>query len=142
MKKVIRKDIIRTKLKEMQESIKLAEENLPDAFEEFSKLGLIKDGIYKRVEFAIENIFDVCAIMNADLELGIPESDEGIVDNLVRENILTDVMRNKLKSMKGFRNIVVHAYGKVDDRLAFSILKKHIRDFYEFMDWINDFLNK
>ncbi len=142
MKKVIRKDIIRTKLKEMQESIKLAEENLPDAFEEFSKLGLIKDGIYKRVEFAIENIFDVCAIMNADLELGIPESDEGIVDNLVRENILTDVMRNKLKSMKGFRNIVVHAYGKVDDRLAFSILKKHIRDFYEFMDRINDFLNK
>lgn len=42
---MVRKTIIRTKLKEIEESIKLVEENTPESFEEFSRLGLVKDGI-------------------------------------------------------------------------------------------------
>ena len=33
--------------------------------------GLMEDGIYRRKEFAIKNIFDICAIINAELEPGI-----------------------------------------------------------------------
>ena len=47
----MRETLIRTKIKEIEESLRLVEENLPDTFEEFSRLGLVKDGIYKRVEF-------------------------------------------------------------------------------------------
>ena len=72
--------LIRTKMKEIEESIRLVEEHLPDTFEEFAGLGLIKDGIYKRIEFAIENVFDICAIINTDLELGIPSDDKDIID--------------------------------------------------------------
>jgi len=32
----------------------------------------VKDGICKRIEFAIEDVFDICAIINADLDLGTP----------------------------------------------------------------------
>ncbi len=32
----MRKDIIKTKLKEIEESIKIVEKNLPDKFEEFA----------------------------------------------------------------------------------------------------------
>ena len=136
----MRKDIIKTKLKEIEESIKIVEENLPDKFEEFVKLGLIKDGIYKRMEFAIENVFDICAIINSDLELGIPSNDEDIVDNLVMNEIIDRRMKEKLKAMKGFRNILVHRYGKIDDRIAFNILKENIKDFWLFMEKIEDFL--
>ena len=80
----MRSDIIRIKIKEIEESLQLVEDNLPKSYEEFSKLGLIKDGIFKRLEFCIENIFSICAIINTDLKLGIPESDENIVDNLIR----------------------------------------------------------
>ncbi len=114
----MRKRIIRTKMKEIEESIRLVEEHLPESFEEFSNLGLVKDGIYKRVEFAIENVFDICAIINADLDLGIPGSDEDIVENLIKNNILSMKMKEKLKMMKGFRNILVHRYGKIDDKLS------------------------
>ncbi|KAA0002880.1 MAG: DUF86 domain-containing protein [Thermoplasmata archaeon] len=136
----MRKDIIKTKLKEIEESIKIVEENLPDKFEKFVKLGLIKDGIYKRMEFAIENVFDICAIINSDLELGIPSNDEDIVDNLVMNEIIDKRMKEKLKAMKGFRNILVHRYGKIDDRIAFNILKENIKDFWLFMEKIEDFL--
>lgn len=47
----MREALIRTKIKEIEEGLRLVEENLPDTFEEFSRLGLVKDGIYKRVEF-------------------------------------------------------------------------------------------
>jgi uncharacterized protein YutE (UPF0331/DUF86 family) len=63
---------------------------------------LIKDGIYKRIESSIENIIDICAIINTDLDLAIPESDENILDNLNKEDIISNEMADVLKNMKGF----------------------------------------
>ncbi|MHC1565161.1 MAG: type VII toxin-antitoxin system HepT family RNase toxin [Candidatus Syntropharchaeales archaeon] len=139
-KGIIRTDIIRTKIKEIEESLNLVAEHLPSTFEEFSGLGLIKDGIYKRMEFCIENVFDICAIINTDLELGVPRDDEDIIVNLVKNEILSEEMREKLKGMKGFRNIVVHRYGAIDDKLAFEILKENSGDFYAFIKRIEEFM--
>jgi len=136
----MRKEIIRTKIKEIVEGIGLVEEHLPDTFEEFSGMGLIKDGIYKNIEFAIENVFDICAIINTDLELGIPSDEEDILENLVKSEILSDETKEKLRAMRGFRNIVVHRYGKIDDKIAFEILKENLRDFYVFIKRIKEFL--
>jgi len=136
----MRSALIRTKLKEIEESIGLVEEHLPATFEAFSQLGLVKDGMYKQLEFALENIFDICAIINADLELGIPRTDEDVVEHLVKGDVLSEELRTKLKSMKGFRNILVHRYGKIDDKLAFSLLKDELRDCYVFIRRIKEFL--
>lgn len=134
----MRISLIKTKIKEIGESLDMIEEYLPDDLEEFLSLGIIKDGIYKRLEFCIENVFDICAVLNADYNLGIPGSDEDIVDNLIRNKILPEEMKGKLGSMKGFRNIIVHRYGKLDDDLAFSIASENLGDFYEFIALIND----
>ena len=129
MTESIRDTAIRIKLQEMTESVDTVKEHLPHSADSFRQLGIIKDGIYKRAEYAIENVFDICAILNADLHLGVPGTDEDILDNLVQHGVLTPGMRQNLKAMKGFRNIVVHRYGAIDDAFAFSILKEHIGDF-------------
>ena len=49
-------------------------------------------------------------------------------------------MGEKLKAMRGFRNIVVHRYGRIDDRIAFEILKENLQDFYAFIRKIEEFL--
>jgi len=49
-------------------------------------------------------------------------------------------MKGKVRLMKGFRNIVVHKYGRIDDKLAFDILKSSMGDFQEFIEYINRFL--
>lgn len=51
-------------------------------------------------------------------------------------------MGKKLRLMKGFRNILVHRYGKIDDTLAFKILTESISDFYDFIKEIEKFLEK
>jgi uncharacterized protein YutE (UPF0331/DUF86 family) len=109
----LRATLIRSKLAEIEESIELVSEHIPGGFEDFSRLGLVKDGIYKRTEFAIENVFDICAIINSDLMLEMPESEEGIVENLADRGILNKEMLEKIRKMKGFRNIVVHRYGRM-----------------------------
>lgn len=127
----IRDTVIRIKLQEMGESVDMVREHLPDSVESFGRLGIIKDGIYKRIEYAI---------VNADLRLGVPGTDEDILENLVRHGVFGPEMRQSLKAMKGFRNIVVHRYGAIDDALAFSILTEHIGDFALFRQEVERFL--
>jgi len=138
----MRTSLIRTKVTEIEESLQMVEEHLPDDIEDFLSLGIVKDGIYKRLEFCIENVFDICVVLSADHNLGIPGSDEDIVDNLVKSKILPDEMKEKLASMKGFRNIMVHRYGKLDDELAFNILSDHLGDFHEFIVLIDDYIER
>ena len=136
----LRATLIRSKLAEIEESIELVSEHIPESFDDFSRLGLVKDGIYKRTEFAIENVFDICAIINSDLMLEMPENEEDIIENLAYKDILNKEMAEKLRRMKGFRNIVVHRCGKIDDRIAYSILRTNHDDFYTFTEMIEDFL--
>ncbi len=47
---ILRIDIIKTKVKIIEENIELVKENLPESLKEFNALGLVKDGIYKKIE--------------------------------------------------------------------------------------------
>ena len=136
----VRGTVIRIKLSEMADSVALVRENLPASVDSFAGMGLLKDGIYKRMEYAIENVFDVCAILNADLHLGIPGGDAEILNNLVHHGVISSDMHEILRRMKGFRNVLVHRYGAIDDALAFSILQRHMDDFAVFRKDIEQYL--
>jgi uncharacterized protein YutE (UPF0331/DUF86 family) len=136
----MRTEIIRKKIAEIQESLETLRDNLPESLEEFGSLGLVKDGMYKRVEFCIEDVFDICAIINADLKLGIPRSDDDILEILVKKGIFDDEMKKRLKGMKGFRNIIVHRYAGIDDRLSYEFLSEKLVDFEEFIGKITEFI--
>mgnify|MGYP000921758889 CR=1 FL=1 len=141
-KRALRIELIRSKMADIEESVNLVEANLPTSFEEFSELGLVKDGIYKRMEFSIESIIDILSIINSDLRLSIPEDEEDVVENLGRNGILTRSMVDKVRRMKGFRNIIVHRYGRIDDLLAYKILMENLQDFDEFIESIDQFLEE
>ena len=136
----IRDVLIYSKIAEIEESIDLVEQNLPRSLEEFMGMGIVKDGIYKRLEYAIENVFDICHIINADLSLGIPSSDEDVIENLRLNKILDPDISGKLVSMRKFRNIVVHRYGKIDDKIAFLLMHGQMEDFPIFNEKIKVYL--
>lgn len=140
--KPLRETLIRIKLKEIDEGVTLVREHLPSDAGHFRDLGLVKDGIYKRIEFAIEDVYDICAIINTDLGLGIPGDDDDIITHLVHQKIISPGMEKKVHGMKGFRNIAVHRYGTIDDTLACQLLKENIGDFSLFILEIEQFLKK
>lgn len=127
--KKLRKELIKSKLSEITDNLNVIEENLPQTFEDFSDSGLIKDGIYKRIEFSIELILDICAIINSDFNLGTPETEDSILEHLGEKKIISLSILNLIKEMKGFRNILVHKYGKINDEQAFETIKNGLNDF-------------
>lgn len=86
-------------------------------------------------------MLDVYAVMNSDLGLGVPSSEENIVDNLVKNGIITARMGQKIKRMRGFRNILVHRYGGVDDS-AFETITEGLGDFRHFEKMVKKILSK
>ena len=97
--------------------------------------------MYKRIEFCIQNVFDICAILDTDLRLGIPHSDDDILEIMVKNGIINKDMKAKLKLMKGFRNILVHRYSGIDDALSYEFLNINITDFDEFITEISEYIN-
>ncbi|NIQ07935.1 MAG: DUF86 domain-containing protein [Candidatus Korarchaeota archaeon] len=139
---MVRDRIVRTKLQEIKENLTIVKKNLPETYEKFSKMGLVKDGIYKKIEFCIQNVIDICSILNADLELGLPADETAIIENITRHGIIDQNLSEKLKLMKGFRNILVHRYGNIHDKQAFTVINDNLGDFNQFIKEITHFLNE
>ena len=138
----IRKDLIKSKIKDIIDSVNIVGDNFPENFQDFSMLGLVKEGIYKKMEFAIESIIDICNIINSDLELGAPESEEQILIHLEKSKIFDKKILKLISEMKKFRNVLVHKYGDIDDKKAYEDIKEGLKDFEHIINEIEKFLKK
>lgn len=67
-------------------------------------------------------------VISSDLKLEMPENGEDIIENPAYRIILDKEMAENFRRMKGFRNIVVHRYGRIDDIIAYSILRTNLDD--------------
>lgn len=136
----IRKELVLIKISGIRESVDLVRSHLPARLDEFVTLGLIKDGIYKRIEYAVELVLDICAVINADLKLGVPGEDEDVLVHLQANAIISEEMADRIRKMRAFRNIVVHRCGAIDDAIAFSLLQDRLGDFDLFCSEVGDFI--
>ncbi len=121
---------ILNKLSEAKDSVDLVEENFPEDYEDFLDMSrLERDGIYKNIEFAIQNVLDICAIVLKDNDLRVPGSDDVMLDELRESGVMDETIIDTIKDMKGFRNLLVHRYGFMDHRIAYEDIKKGLQDF-------------
>lgn len=138
----MRTELIKHKLISIKENIVLVKENIPDNLEQFKKLGLIKDGIYKKIEVSIQEIINICSIINSDLKIGIPSNRDEIISALENKKVLSKELGKKIRELKGFRNFLVHRYGKIQDEIAYEDIKEGFDDFTLFNDEILIFLDE
>ncbi len=125
---------IEEKLVQSREELEEVEENIPGTPKEFRELGLVKDGIYKKIEFVIQNVIDICAILVKELKLGIPEDDLDILQRL--NKVLGEKTINKIIVLRGFRSFLVHRYGNINDNIAFEDIKEGLEDFEKIFEKI------
>jgi len=138
----LRNDIILAKIEQIEENLKVISNYLPTELKDFLNLGIIKDGIYKRLEYSIELVLDILAIINTDLKLGIPNEDLDILENIEKNKILPSSLMDIVRNMKSFRNILVHKYGRINDEIVFEILNEKLNDFEVITNAILEFLKK
>jgi len=138
----MRKDIVKNKINEIEQSLDLVTENMPDTFDKFNELGIIKDGIYKRIEYSIENLIDIFYMFNSDFKLGIPSDDSDLINNLKAKNIISEDIAIRMRDLKDFRNIVVYRYGEIDNRMAYDFIKTNLDDFFMIIKSIESIIDQ
>lgn len=135
------KNRILSKLDELDFYLRELESVMPKSYEEYVGSIEKKRSCERLLHILIECVIDLCALMVKGLRLGLPAEEEDLFEKLEKEKIISKEMKEKLKSMRGFRNVLVHRYAEVDDELVFENLG-NINDFKEFRKEIGSFLRK
>lgn len=85
---------------------------------------------------------DVISILVSSEKLGLPKSETDLIEILVDQKIISSQLGQKIKDMKGFRNIIVHKYGEKDNRLAYKYMTNELEDFEKFKKEIENYLQE
>lgn len=113
----------------------------PATFEEYQKIEK-RRACERLLQISVESVIDVCTLLVSGLRLGLPSEENDIFEKLTRANVISPVMQETLKKMKGFRNLLVHEYGRVNDQMVFEFLRLELGDFEKFKEEILQFLKK
>ena len=111
--------------------LKELQEILPASFEEYKKIEK-RRACERLLQVSIECVIDICGLIVIGLRLGLPAEEDDLFEKLEQEGIITSSRKESLKKMKGFRNILVHEYGHVDDMIVYEVLQNNLNDFEVF----------
>lgn len=78
---------------------------------------------------AVQAAIDLAHVVIARDGLGLPTDYGQSFDLLARHKIIDLPTAINLRKMVGFRNIAVHEYQEIDDRVLQSIIEHHLDDF-------------
>lgn len=106
-------------------------EILPESFEDYQRIEK-RRACERLLQVCIESVIDICALIVAGFQLGLPAEEDDLFEKLEQAGIISSFRKEALKRMKGFRNILVHVYGRMDDRMVYEILQNQLGDFEAF----------
>jgi uncharacterized protein YutE (UPF0331/DUF86 family) len=92
------------------------------------------------LQVAIQAVIDICNHIVADLGLEAPSEYRQVPEILANNKLLPGRLSNRLASMIGLRNILVHEYLKVDRKLVYQIIQNDLGDFAKFIKAVGKFL--
>lgn len=127
---------IKDKLSELLIYISELKEDIPDEEDEYIEERRTRRACERTFQLACDNILDICNLIIAGKGLGLPKDNRDAILKLADNKIIPKKLSERLEDMVGFRNLLVHRYGKVDDSRAYHYLKEEIDDLYEFAEAI------
>jgi uncharacterized protein YutE (UPF0331/DUF86 family) len=137
---VLRPEALRERLQKLEEIISRLEElsrvDRTALRTDFREAWTAERGLH----LGAETIFDIGNhILSAHFGV-TPKDYEDIIAQLAAHGVIDEPLRNRLKGLGGFRNILVHDYLRIDpDRVA-VFLSKAPADFSEFAHAVREWL--
>ncbi len=133
---MIDKVLIRSKLKKIEEFAEELKSRRKVSFEDFQKNIVLKRFVERNLELAIQQMIDICKHIVSRLNLREPVSYADCFEILAEEGYLSEENLEKYKNMARFRNLLIHIYEKVTDKIVYEIFQKNLEDFGFFVDEI------
>jgi uncharacterized protein YutE (UPF0331/DUF86 family) len=136
---VVDRDRVLAKLDELDGYLDELRAVTPRDLEEYARIEK-RRSCERLLQLAVEATIDACAMLVTGLRLGLPGEENDLFEKLARRGVISGVMTETLRRMKGMRNILVHEYGRVDDALVFETVRDRLDDFGTFKREVLDFL--
>jgi len=130
---VIDKDVILAKAYKVEHHLRRIKEKREISLDKFLADLDLQESILFNLQMALQNCIDLAAHIISDEELGIVGStnemfyileENGYIDRGLSENMVAAV---------GFRNLIVHEYGKIDLKQVYHIAHHNIDDLKHFV---------
>lgn len=137
----IDKDLIREKLKILEEFIRTIEE-MSFTASEMLEVKDIQHLVAFRLQQSVETAIDIANHLASTLPLPQRDTAADVFLLLGQEKIIPRAVANKMKGACGFRNLVVHHYGQIDFRKLYRDYKDDLEDLRNFAKAVFRFLGK
>jgi len=125
---VIDRERILARFDELDGYLRELRQIMPADFEAYRQVEK-KRACERLLQVSIECVIDICGLIVAGLRLGLPGEEDDLFEKLYDAGVITGEMRAALHKMKGLRNILVHEYGRIDDRIVYEALQERLGDF-------------
>lgn len=135
------KERILSKIDELNVYLAELKEIIPSDFKEYQKIEK-KRSCERLLQLEIECVIDICKMFVSGLKLGLPVEENDIFDKMLKKKILSEKAVLVLKKMRGFRNILIHEYAVVNDKLVYEKAKGCLKDFEKIKKEILAYLRK
>jgi uncharacterized protein YutE (UPF0331/DUF86 family) len=134
------KDRIFEKVDELEKYLRELDEYLPEEEEDYLKNGLKKRACERAFQLASESLLDICNLIISEKGFGIPADSKDSIRKLAENRVIPRSLSTRLEELVGFRNLLVHQYGRVDDSKAYSYLNAESKDFFDFIETIDKYI--
>lgn len=131
----------RDKLNFISERVGDIESWIPQTVDEFLLDKKTRLAIYKAFQEAVETSLDIVAMICKDLKI-VPKEDYANIEELHKKGLIDSKLRDVLAHANGLRNILIHRYNVVDDRIAFESTKELLPSFPTIVEEVEKWLKK
>lgn len=123
------RDRILTKIDELDGYIRELRQVVPAGFAEYLAKVEARRACERLLQISIQSLLDICHLFVAGLRLGLPAEEDDMLSKIEQAKVFSPEILQSLRTMKGFRNILVHEYGGVDNAIVFKAATARLRDF-------------
>ena len=134
---MVDRDIVVAKIANVQKSLNRLKEKQGIDLKAFSMNRDIQDIVLLNLQTAIQGCIDIASHIISDNNWGVPGSLAGLFDILCQKKVITDKTRQIMRSMVGFRNLIVHEYAGLDMDKVYAIFNSRLTDFNNFLKEIS-----
>lgn len=92
-----------------------------------------QESILFNLQMAIQNCIDIAAHIISEEGFGVPGSTNEMFYLLEANGYLDSELTEKMVKAVGFRNLIVHAYGKIELKQVFEVAQQDIKDLDEYL---------
>lgn len=92
-----------------------------------------QESILFNIQTAVQNCIDIAAHIISEEGLGVPGSTTEMLYTLEKNGYLDNDLTQKMVKAVGFRNLIVHEYGKIELEQVYEIAQNDINDLNEYL---------